>query len=73
MISNMTTLTTPPCPACSSVESIEVNIDDIAKYNAGAFVQDAFPDMPHDIRERFISGICGVCWDTLFQDEWHDC
>lgn len=72
-MSDMVTITTPPCPVCSSQDSIEVSVEDLAKYNAGEFVQDAFPHMPSDIRERFISGVCGECWGVLFQEESYGC
>jgi hypothetical protein len=31
-------------------------------------IQDIFPDMPVDLREMFISGMCRTCWDKVFRD-----
>ena len=40
----------------------------IVKWNngRGAFVQDAFPMLSADDRERLVTGICGPCWERLF-------
>ena len=31
-------------------------------------IQDIFPDMPVDLREMFVSGMCRTCWDKVFRD-----
>jgi hypothetical protein len=38
-------------------------------WRAGALVQDAFPEVPKEYREMFISGTCPKCWDDMFNNE----
>ena len=33
----------------------------------GVLVQDAFPSLSPEEREQMISGICGKCFDSLFE------
>lgn len=54
------------CPACGKVYEIDVPKEQYDTYKAGALIQDAFPDMPCEIREMFITGICPPCWDRMF-------
>ena len=32
-------------------------------------IQDAFPELSKEDRERLITGICPKCWKELFGDE----
>ncbi len=41
----------------------------VDKYNSGAFVQDAFPNLTADQREFIISGTTAEEWDELFGEE----
>ena len=38
-------------------------------YRAGAFVQDAFPNLSIDQREQIISGTHPQCWIALFGND----
>jgi hypothetical protein len=60
---------TRPCPECHEVATLTVTVDDLARYNHGALIQDAFPTMSKDDRERLVTGICGPCWALIFADE----
>ena len=33
-------------------------------------IQEIFPDLSPDIRELFVSGLCGKCFDALFAEPW---
>jgi len=52
-----------PCPRCG--EAIVMDLDPIAlmKFQAGAKVQTAFPDMPASEREALLTGYHPGCWD----------
>jgi hypothetical protein len=54
------------CQWCNMPHYIEVFAEEWAKYEAGAHVQDAFPDMDREIREMFISQTCNECWKKIF-------
>jgi hypothetical protein len=45
---------------------LELPEEGIAKYEAGAFVQDAFPDLDRQLREQIISGTHPECWTKMF-------
>jgi hypothetical protein len=45
---------------------VEVTEEAYQRWLAGAYIQDVFPDLSLDDRERFISGYCTPCWDQLF-------
>jgi hypothetical protein len=60
---------TRPCPMCKETAELEVIESDLARYNHGALIQGAFPEMSKDDRERLISGMCGPCWAALFSGE----
>lgn len=55
---------------CGRETRATVSGPELFRYRQGAFVQDAFPHLTSAQREAlFISGICGVCWDSLFGDD----
>lgn len=29
-------------------------------------IQDALPNVPRELRELFLSGLCPTCWDNLY-------
>lgn len=46
-----------------------ITADQVAKYEAGALVQDAFPSLPTADREFFITGVTQEEWDDVFGGE----
>jgi hypothetical protein len=60
------TLSTYPCPMCSDVKTIEITGQQVWKYNQGALIGEVLPDTDLGIREQFLSGYCGTCWDMMF-------
>lgn len=54
------------CPFCGNTSVVVVGKADFEKWENGACVQDAFPYLSADDRERLISGICPTCWDDMF-------
>lgn len=63
----LTEVATPPCSFCGLVKYVTVDIAGLEKYRAGAFIQDAFPRMPADVREMLISGTCPECWEKYIK------
>lgn len=57
------------CIECGCRQRIQVTQDEANAYNNGARIQDAFPNMPAGDREWLISGICGTCFDEMFDEE----
>lgn len=61
-----TLIKTRRCFVCGDEGFLELPKDGIAKYESGMFVQDAFPDLPKELREQIISGTHPDCWNDLF-------
>lgn len=63
-----------PCPNCDSTLSVEITPDKLYAYNQGAYAQDVLSAYDAGVRERFISGMCEVCWGLMFDfdDDWDD-
>ena len=64
------------CPFCGEAHEIEVNEIDYLDWKDGELAQNAFPYLSADEREMLISGICPICWDSMFggsdEDEEED-
>lgn len=60
------------CPICASEKSIPVVSTDYKAWQNGAFVQNAFPYLDDDNRERLVTGTCNECWDNMFAFEDDD-
>jgi len=60
-------ITSPKCPNCG-LDGITETISSDALYvlNRGATALDTLPYSTPEERERFISGYCPDCWNTLF-------
>ena len=59
-------LTSVVCPGCNTSLTLEISGQSAFLLNQNALIQDVLPDETLDVRERFISGICGTCWDAMF-------
>lgn len=57
------------CPLCQKPSSVAVTAEGFALWQAGAFVQHAFPEMPAAQREILISGAHPSCFAAAFPDE----
>jgi hypothetical protein len=60
---------TRKCFHCGQEGFVVVNVDDLAKYDNGAFIQEAFPEMPADRREQMLSGIHPECWEEIYAED----
>lgn len=61
------------CPRCHRrlqwLTEDDVKIDQLERWASGAKgnIQDVLEDVPAEIREVFLSGICPECWDKMFK------
>lgn len=62
------------CPMCQTTNSLEVDEEPFRRWNAGEYVQNAFPMLSADDREFLVSGCCpnGGCFDRAFSPEDED-
>lgn len=57
------------CPCCGDLLHIHALVSQFEAWQAGALIQDAFPDMDATDRETLISGLCPDCQATFFAEE----
>lgn len=57
------------CPRCGDEKEFLFTKEEFARFQTGEHVQNLFPAMSVDDRERLISGTCPTCWDIMFKDE----
>ena len=55
-----------PCPNCNYTATVFISPQKLYAYNQGAYIQEVLEGYTPDVRERFISGYCGECWDAMF-------
>ena len=72
IMTTMIKLKTKRCIHCGETGIIEMPQSDFergaALYEAGAYIQDAFPNLNATQREQIISGTHPKCWDEIFAD-----
>jgi hypothetical protein len=59
-------VTSKPCPDCTTTVSLQISGHSLYLANQGALVQFVLPNQTADVRERFVSGYCSTCWNTMF-------
>lgn len=57
------------CPFCGQPNTIDMPRDAVEKMNAGAFIQEAWPQGSASDREGVISGAHGACYDAAYPEE----
>ena len=57
------------CPFCGTTYFVDVDEKDYVNWINGGMVQDCFPYLSANDRERLISGICPDCWDNMLGGE----
>lgn len=62
-------VTSHPCPTCNQTQNVAITSDKLFAYHQGAYAQDVLSAYDADVRERFITGICGICWNEMFGDD----
>jgi len=64
-----TLFTTPKCPHCKTPSTMIVDGAAFKSWKAGAYIQDAFPDLDEDQRETIKTGFHPTCWNIVFGDK----
>ncbi|PHE64344.1 hypothetical protein COF68_05750 [Bacillus toyonensis] len=54
------------CGFCKKDKELEVTAEGYKKYEKGAKIIEAFPELSAADRELLISQTCGDCWDKMF-------
>jgi hypothetical protein len=57
------------CPVCHTSTSVLISPEKLYAYNQGAYAQEVLSEYDPAIVERFITGLCGECWSSLFTEE----
>jgi hypothetical protein len=58
--------TTKKCMQCGESSELDLDYESFLKWKKGAYVQDAFPNMPAQVREQLISGTHPDCWTKMW-------
>lgn len=57
------------CPDCGDSKILTVDGESFLRWMAKEIpVQEAFPELSEDDRERMLTGICPPCWDELAKE-----
>jgi hypothetical protein len=57
------------CISCQETTILQINPEDIDKWQNGALIQNVMPYLKPVERELLISKICGPCFNKMFPDE----
>lgn len=57
------------CRVCKMQKELKVSKKAYEDWKNGQLIQIAFPDLSADDRELLMSGICGKCFDKMFEEE----
>jgi hypothetical protein len=65
---------TEHCRSCQHQITVEVEQDDLDRWEAGELIQNVMPYLSAEEREFLISRICPNCWNELFEvmDSMHE-
>ena len=63
---NIVTVETKRCMHCGELGELQVSSDGLSLRAAGAYIQDAFPELSAPLREQLITGTHPECWDEMF-------
>jgi hypothetical protein len=66
--SKQTTTFVATCLVCKTDHTIRLPTKDYEDWLAGKKIQHAMSYVHPDVRELLISGICGTCFDKIFED-----
>lgn len=58
-----------PCLFCKKEYKIEVSEEGYLRWKHGVLIQEAMPEISKDDRELLISGICGKCFDKMWEEK----
>lgn len=56
------------CSKCRTEFLFELDSSRLKRWQSGEKIQDLFPELVADIKELLISGVCGKCFDKMWQE-----
>lgn len=56
------------CMDCKKSTTLQLTDEQIKRWREGELIQNVMPELTEDERELLISGICGKCFDSLFDN-----
>ena len=57
------------CPFCGTSEFFELDFKKYVMWTENRlYIEDAMPELTNAERERFISGVCGDCWNEIVEE-----
>lgn len=57
------------CISCNTITTITVTASQHYRWQHGELIQRVMPELSEDDRELLISGMCGNCFDNLFNEK----
>lgn len=60
------------CHRCRKETALPVSEAQITRWHSGELIQRVMPELSADDRELLISGICGSCFDQMFEEDDDD-
>ena len=58
-----------PCIGCKETITVQITAPQLWAYNNNAYIENVLPNATPAVREQFISGTCGICWDKMFPQD----
>jgi hypothetical protein len=68
-VSETIVVKTKTCTVCGEYEVWSLDRKAVESWQAGEYIQNAFPEMSMQDREVLITGTHPACWDKLFPEE----
>jgi hypothetical protein len=62
-------ITTEPCMVCGETSEMDVSTTGWVRWKGGWLIQDAFPEMPAELREQLKLGTHPACFEAMFGEE----
>lgn len=56
------------CMICNLEKTIHCTQEELNLWQGGMLIQNAMPNVSVDERELLISGVCGTCFDEMFDE-----
>ena len=57
------------CISCREITLFQLDQEKFLEWRHGALIQDTFPELSKGERELLISGICGSCFNKMYELE----
>lgn len=56
------------CPICNDKKTFDLDSEKYENWNGGELIQNVWPEMSPDDRERLITGYCPKCWQQFISE-----